>query len=53
MTLHFIPRHMDSSETYARILFVDFSSAFNTNLPALLQDKLSQLHVLKVGEISL
>ncbi|XP_071389794.1 uncharacterized protein [Centroberyx affinis] len=31
--------------TYARILFVDFSSAFNTIIPALLQDKLSQLSV--------
>ncbi|XP_053732002.1 uncharacterized protein LOC128765342 [Synchiropus splendidus] len=31
--------------TYARILFVDFSSAFNTILPALLEDKLCQLNV--------
>ncbi|TWW62553.1 putative RNA-directed DNA polymerase from transposon BS [Takifugu flavidus] len=38
-------RHLDSSGTYARILFVDFSSAFNTIRPALLQDKLSQLSV--------
>ncbi|KAK0141914.1 putative RNA-directed DNA polymerase from transposon X-element [Merluccius polli] len=30
---------------YARILFVDFRSAFNTIIPVLLQDKLSQLHV--------
>ena len=36
---------LDSSGTYARILFVDFSSAFNTIIPALLQDKLSQLSV--------
>ncbi|KAK3526126.1 hypothetical protein QTP70_016106, partial [Hemibagrus guttatus] len=31
--------------SYARILFVDFSSAFNTIVPALLRDKLFQLNV--------
>ncbi|KAF7662509.1 hypothetical protein LDENG_00234150 [Lucifuga dentata] len=45
MALHFILQHLDSLGTYARILFVDFSSAFNTIIPALLQDKLSQLNV--------
>ena len=45
MALHFILHHLESSGSYARILFVDFSSAFNTILPALLQDKLTQLHV--------
>lgn len=30
---------------YARILFMDFSSAFNNIIPALLQDKLCQLNV--------
>ncbi len=45
MALHFILQHLDSSGTYARILFVDFSSAFKTITPALLQDKLSQLNV--------
>ncbi|KAL6108477.1 uncharacterized protein ACO6RY_18992 [Pungitius sinensis] len=45
MALHFILQHLDSPGTYARILFVDFSSAFNTIIPSLLQDKLSQLHV--------
>ena len=45
MALHYTLQHLDSPGTYARILFVDFSSAFNTILPALLQDKLSQLHV--------
>ncbi|KAK7930487.1 hypothetical protein WMY93_006882 [Mugilogobius chulae] len=44
LALHFILQHLDSPGTYARILFVDFSSAFNTILPALLQDKLSQLN---------
>ncbi|KAL6104162.1 uncharacterized protein ACO6RY_13942 [Pungitius sinensis] len=43
--LHFILQHLESPGTYTRILFVDFSSAFNTIIPSLLQDKLSQLHV--------
>ncbi|KAK0139831.1 putative RNA-directed DNA polymerase from transposon BS [Merluccius polli] len=38
-------QHLDSAETYARILCVDFRSAFNTIIPALLQEKLSQLSV--------
>ncbi|KAJ0027002.1 hypothetical protein NQD34_018002 [Periophthalmus magnuspinnatus] len=45
LALHFILQHLDSPGTYARNLFVDFSSAFNTILPALLQDKLAQLNV--------
>ncbi|KAF0032178.1 hypothetical protein F2P81_014468 [Scophthalmus maximus] len=45
MALHFTLQHLNFPGTYARILFVDFSSAFNTILPALVQDKLSQLHV--------
>ena len=45
MALPFILQHLDSAGTYARILFVDYSSAFNTIIPTLLQDKLSQLHV--------
>ncbi|KAF0023070.1 hypothetical protein F2P81_023700 [Scophthalmus maximus] len=34
-----------ASTSPSTLLFVDFSSAFNTVLPALLQDKLFQLHV--------
>uniref|UniRef100_A0A3Q2TZL2 Reverse transcriptase domain-containing protein n=1 Tax=Fundulus heteroclitus TaxID=8078 RepID=A0A3Q2TZL2_FUNHE len=45
LALHHILQHLDSAGTYARILFVDFSSAFNTIIPALLQEKLSQLNV--------
>ncbi|KAK3549702.1 hypothetical protein QTP86_007167 [Hemibagrus guttatus] len=45
MALHFILQHLDSTGSYARILFVDFSSAFNTIVPALLRDKLFQLNV--------
>ncbi|KAK3548504.1 hypothetical protein QTP70_013350 [Hemibagrus guttatus] len=33
------------TRSYARILFVDFSSAFNMIIPALLRDKLFQLNV--------
>src|SRR4029434_1965175 len=45
MALLLILQHLYTSGTYVRILFVDFSSAFNTIIPALLQDKLSQLSV--------
>ncbi|KAL0163870.1 hypothetical protein M9458_039623, partial [Cirrhinus mrigala] len=43
--LHFILQHLDKPGTYMRILFVDFSSAFNTIMPTLLQTKLNQLSV--------
>ncbi len=45
MGLHYILQHLDKSGTYVRILFVDFSSAFNTIIPTLLQTKLTQLSV--------
>ncbi|KAL0154303.1 hypothetical protein M9458_050416, partial [Cirrhinus mrigala] len=45
MGLHYILQHLDKPGTYARILFVDFSSAFNTIIPDILQNKLSQLSV--------
>lgn len=45
MVLHLILQHLNSAGTYAGILFVDFTSAFNTIIPPLLQDKLSQLSV--------
>uniref|UniRef100_A0A1A8FC25 Reverse transcriptase domain-containing protein n=1 Tax=Nothobranchius korthausae TaxID=1143690 RepID=A0A1A8FC25_9TELE len=45
MGLHFILEHLDQPRTYARILFVDFSSAFNTVIPEILTTKLSQLTV--------
>ncbi len=43
MGLHFILQHLDRPGTYVRILFVDFSPAFNTIIPWLLQPKLTQL----------
>ncbi|KAL0162157.1 hypothetical protein M9458_041553 [Cirrhinus mrigala] len=45
MGLHFILQHLDRPGTYVRILFVDFSLAFNTIIPTLLQTKLNQLSV--------
>ncbi len=45
MGLHYILQHLDKPGNYARILFVDFSSAFNTIMPGLLSDKLTQLSV--------
>ncbi|KAI2647223.1 putative RNA-directed DNA polymerase from transposon BS [Labeo rohita] len=45
MGLHYILQDLDKPGTYARILFVDFSSAFNTIIPDILQNKLSQISV--------
>ena len=45
MGLHYILQHLDSPGTYARMLFVDFSSAFNTIIPEVLLTKLTQLTV--------
>ncbi len=44
-TVNFILQHLDKTGTYVRILFVDFSSAFNTIISTLLQIKLTQLSV--------
>ena len=45
MALHYVLAHLDTAGTYARILFVDFSSAFNTILPPILEGRLSALRV--------
>ncbi len=45
MGLHYILQHLDKLGTYARILFVDFSSTFNTIIPDTIQNKLTQLSV--------
>ncbi len=45
MGLHYVLQHLDRPGTYVRILFVDFSSAFNTIIQSLLQPKLTQLSV--------
>ncbi|KAI2661958.1 putative 149 kDa protein [Labeo rohita] len=43
LTKHGTALHPATSGNYVRILFVDFSSAFNTIIPTLLQSKLAQL----------
>ncbi|KAK3510757.1 hypothetical protein QTP70_022468 [Hemibagrus guttatus] len=45
MGMHHILQHLDRPGNYARILFVDFSSAFNTIIPDLLQTKLMKISV--------
>ncbi len=45
MGLHYVLQHLDRPGTYVRILFVDFSSAFNTIIPNRLLPKLTQLSV--------
>ena len=43
--LHYVMNHLEQPSTYARILFVDFSTAFNTIIPVKLFDKLVSLNV--------
>ena len=45
MSLHHILGHLDTSGSYARLLFIDFSSAFNSVLPERLYEKLLALGV--------
>ncbi|KAK3505593.1 hypothetical protein QTP70_005237 [Hemibagrus guttatus] len=42
-TLHLSLTHLDKKDTYVRMLFIDFSSAFNTIIPQHLTKKLSLL----------
>ncbi|KAF7649075.1 hypothetical protein LDENG_00147890 [Lucifuga dentata] len=44
-TLHLTLSHLERKNTYARILFIDFSSAFNTIIPQQLVEKLRLLEV--------
>jgi hypothetical protein len=43
--LHHLHQHLDRTGTYARVLFVDFSSAFNSIQPHLLINKLLSMAV--------
>ena len=43
--LHTLHKHLDTLGTKARLLFVEFSSAFNTIQPHLLMDKLMKMNV--------
>lgn len=42
-TLHLALTHLDKKNTYVRMLFIDFSSAFNTIIPQHLTEKLNLL----------
>ena len=41
--LHRALEHLEKTSAYVRVLFVDYSSAFNTIIPSKLYDKLVQL----------
>ena len=43
--LHAALYHLEQQGSYARLLFIDFSSAFNTILPSRLVDKLSSIGI--------
>ena len=43
--LHSTLSHLDNNNTYVRMLFIDFSSAFNTIIPSKLITKLSDLGI--------
>lgn len=43
--LHFILQHLEAPRTYARVLFIDYSSAFNTIIPHKLFNKLLHLNI--------
>ena len=43
--LHFILQHLEKPKSYARVLFVDYSSAFNTIIPHKLFQKLCDMNV--------
>ena len=45
MCLHSILKHLETPATYVRVLFIDFSSAFNTIVPVKLFDKLIALGI--------
>ncbi|KAF7654793.1 hypothetical protein LDENG_00064790, partial [Lucifuga dentata] len=43
--LHSVLSHLDNKDIYARMLFIDFSSAFNTVIPSKLITKLTDLGI--------
>ncbi|KAK3506659.1 hypothetical protein QTP70_012929 [Hemibagrus guttatus] len=45
ITLHLSLTHLDNKDTYVRMLFIDFSLAFNTIIPQHLTEKLSLLGI--------
>lgn len=45
LEIHHTLNHLESANTYTRILFMDFSSAFNTIKPAILLDTLLNMEI--------
>ncbi|KAI4902937.1 hypothetical protein NFI96_005134 [Prochilodus magdalenae] len=49
LAIHTALNHLDSTNSYVRMLFIDFSSALNTIIPSRLIHKLSALGITNVG----
>jgi hypothetical protein len=49
IALHNALSHMDKSNTYLRMLFIDYSSAFNTIVPWILDFLTGRSQVVRVG----
>ncbi|KAK2172800.1 hypothetical protein NP493_928g01036 [Ridgeia piscesae] len=45
LELFYVLQYLDSPDTYARIFFVDYSSAFNTIIPSKLFEKIQNVGV--------
>lgn len=45
IVMHLISKHLENPKAYARVLFADFSSAFNTLQPHLLFQKLNDMQI--------
>jgi hypothetical protein len=45
LLIHTISEHLEKPGNYARVMFLDFSSAFNTMRPSILISKLESLNV--------
>ena len=43
--IHYMLQHLDTPKSYVRMLFVDYSSAFNTIIPGKLYDKLLNMKI--------
>ena len=45
LALYHVLKHLESPKSYARLLFIDYSSAFNTIIPCKLAEKLSCMNI--------
>ena len=43
--IHYVLEHLEKADTYARVLFIDYSSAFNTIIPDKLYNKLLSMGI--------